>query len=168
MYRSYALPIGCTTEEYGKYKELNPNGIMGVNCDDKSFIGLLYKLNLINRDIFFLCFDLVGGYMSLWEIDTTFHKLKAIDYVPLIISKVNYIIKVKNILLGNNADAIKSNSNPIIDTANTISYFSSIIYKSLIKEFNAYCKNLNGKCGEFKNEQEYGYCATFKDRESLF
>ena len=79
MYRSYALPIGCTTEEYGKYKELNPNGIMGVNCDDKSFIGLLYKLNLINRDIFFLCFDLVGGYMSLWEIDTTFHKLKAID-----------------------------------------------------------------------------------------
>ena len=168
MYRSYALPVGCTTEEYGKYKELNVDGIMGVNYNDKSFISLLYKLKIINRDIFSLCFGLRGGYMSLGEIDTTFHKLKTINYVPLISSNVNYLIKVKSILIGNNKEAIKSKNDAIIDTGNTISYFPSTLYKSLIKDFNSFCNAHKGKCGEFKTEPEYGYCASFKDRESLF
>jgi transcription antitermination factor NusG len=106
--------------------------------------------------------------MSLGEIDTTFHKLKTINYVPLISSNVNYLIKVKSILIGNNKQAIKSKNDAIIDTGNTISYFPSTLYKSLIKDFNSFCNAHKGKCGEFKTEPEYGYCASFKDRESLF
>ena len=168
QYRSYALPIGCTTGEYGKYKELNPDGIMGVNNNDKSFIGLLYKLKIINRDMFSLCFGLRGGYMSLGEIDTAYHKNEKIDYVPLLTSDISYLIQVKGISVGDNNNTIFSKSDAIIDTGNTISYFPSYIYKSLIKQFKNACKNETGKCGHFKFEHEYGYCSSFDDRESLF
>ena len=168
QYRSYALPIGCTTGEYGKYKELNPDGIMGVNNNDKSFIGLLYKLKIINRNIFSLCFGLRGGYMSLGEIDTSYHKNEKIDYVPLLTSDISYLIQVKGISVGENNNTIFSKSDAIIDTGNTISYFPSYIYKSLIKQFKKACKNETGKCGDFKFEHEYGYCSSFEDRESLF
>ena len=78
VFRSYALPIGCTTLELGKYKELNTDGIMGMSNNPKSFISLLYNLKIINRNIFSLCFNLRGVYMSLGEIDKTFHKSKVI------------------------------------------------------------------------------------------
>ena len=172
-YRSYALPVGCTTGEYGKYKELNADGIMGVNYNDKSFIDLLYNLKIINRNMFSLCFGLRGGYMSLGEIDATYHRSRKINYVPLLTSDVYYLIKVKGITVGNNNinnknSTIVSKSDAIIDTGNTISYFPSYIYKPLIKEFNNHCKEENGQCGKFKFEPEYGYCASFKDRETLF
>ena len=168
QYRSYALPIGCTTGEYGKYKELNPDGIMGVNNNEKSFIGLLYKLKIINRNLFSLCFGLRGGYMSLGEIDTSYHKNESIDYVPLLTSDISYLIQVKGISVGDNNNTIYSKSDAIIDTGNTISYFPNYIYKSLIKQFKKACENESGKCGDFKFEQEYGYCSSFEDRESLF
>ena len=168
VYRSYALPIGCTTGEYGKYKELNADGIIGLNYNEKSFISLLYNLKIINQDIFSLCFGLRGGYMSLGEVDTTYHKNNKIDYVPLLTSDEFYLIKIKGIEIGDNNNTIYSKSEAIIDTGNTISYFPIYLYKSLIKEFNEYCKKNDGKCGNFKFEQELGYCASFEDRGSLF
>jgi hypothetical protein len=72
IYRSYSLPVGCTTKESGKYKTLNTDGIMGMNNDPKSFISLLYNLKIINQNLFTLCFGLRGGYMSLGEIDKTY------------------------------------------------------------------------------------------------
>ena len=169
IYRSYALPIGCTTSEYGKYKELKTDGIMGINNNEKSFINLLYNLKIIKKNVFSLCFSLRGGYMSLGEIDKTYHKGKEIGYVPLLPSDIFYMIKIKDITIGNNKEKIYGkNTVAIIDTGNTISYFPSKIYESLIKEFNNYCKNKTGKCGNFTFEPNLGYCATFKDRESLF
>jgi hypothetical protein len=167
VYRSYALPIGCTTGEYGKYKELNADGILGVNNNEKSFISLLYNLKIINRNIFSLCFGLRGGYMSLGEIDSTFHKNGTINYVPLLDSDEFYIIKTKDISIGKNI-TINTKCDAIIDTGNSISYFPLYIYKSIIKEFENFCKNTGGKCGEFEYEKEIGYCASFNDRESLF
>ena len=168
MYRSYALPIGCTTAEYGKYKELNADGIIGLNYHEKSLISLLYKLKIINRDVFSLCFGLRGGYMSLGEIDTTYHKANQINYVPLLTSDIFYLIKVKGISIRNNNNTIYSKSDAIIDTGNTISYFPNYLYKSLIKEFTLFCRQQDGKCGEFQKEPELGFCASFEDRESLF
>ena len=171
LFRSYALPIGCTTEEYGRFKDFNADGIMGVNYNDKSFISLLYKLKIINRDIFTLCFGLRGGYMSLGEIDTTYHKSDKINYVPLLTSDIYYLIKVNGILVGNstyNNDTIESRSDAIIDTGNTLSYFPTYIYRPLFRQFNHFCKKQNGKCGEFKSDPDLGYCASFDSRESLF
>ena len=167
VYRSYAMPIGCTTGEYGKYKELNADGIMGVNYNEKSFISLLYNLKIINRNIFSLCFGLRGGYMSLGEIDSSYHKSKTIDYVPLLTSDEFYLVKVKSISIGNNNSTIESKSDAVIDTGNTISYFPLYLYKSIIKDFNKYCTE-KGNCGDFKIEPELGYCASFNDRETLF
>lgn len=166
-FRSYAIPIGCTTAEYGKYKELNADGIMGVNYSKRSLISLLYNLKIINRDIFTLCFGL-RGYMSLGEIDSTYHQNKTINYVPLLNSDQYYLIKVQGISLGTNNKAIYSKSDAIIDTGNTISYFPSYLYKSIITDFNNYCSTEKGKCGQFQYDQELGYCASFDDRESLF
>ena len=167
-YRSYALPIGCTTGEYGKYKELKADGIIGLNYNEKSFISLLYKLKIINKDVFSLCFGLRGGYMSLGEIDTTYHKDNKINYVPLLTSDEFYLIKIKGISIGDNNNTIYSKSEARIDTGNTISYFPNYLYKSLIKEFNQFCSKQDGKCGVFKFENELGFCASFDDRESLF
>lgn len=166
QYRSYALPIGCTVEEYGNYKELYSDGIMGINNNEKSFINLLYKLKIINRNVFSLCFSLSGGYMSLGEVDKTYHREKKINYVPLLNSNIFYLIKVKSITIGDDKKAINIKRVARIDTGNTLSYFPLSIYKSLITEFNKYCKN--EKCGVFQFDKDLGYCATFKDRESLF
>jgi hypothetical protein len=168
MFRSYALPIGCTTGEYGKYKELNADGIIGLNNNEKSFISLLYNLKIINRNIFSLCFGLGGGYMSLGEIDSTYHKEDKIQYVPLVNSENFYIIKIANISVGDNNDTINCKTEAIIDTGNTISYFPNNSYELLIKEFQEYCSKEDGKCGEFQFEPELGFCASFEDRESLF
>ena len=170
VFRSYALPIGCTTLELGKYKELNADGIMGMSNNPKSFISLLYNLKIINRNIFSLCFNLRGGYMSLGEIDKTFHKSKVIEFVPLLTSNIYYLVKLNSIKIGN-----KNTSNAIInpvianiDTGNSISYFPSIIYKNMIKQFKQFCLENGGKCGNFTYNNELGYCSKFPNRESLF
>ena len=170
LYRSYALPIGCTTGESGKYKELRTDGIMGINNSPKSFINLLYNLKVINRNLFSLCFGLRGGYMSLGEIDTTFHKSDEIQYVPLLTSRVYYLVKLTSVTVGNltKTNALKTPWIAKIDTGNTISYFPSIIFKSIIKQFKKYCSSIGGKCGNFTYDHNLGYCASFPDRESLF
>ena len=169
VYRSYALPIGCTTAELGKYKELNTDGIMGMSNNPKSFISILYKLNIINRNIFSLCFGLRGGYMSLGEIDRTYHKSEEIEYIPLLNSNVDYLIKLDSLKVGkSHINALKNPLISIIDTGNSISYFPSITYKEITKQFKEFCQEQNGKCGNFTYDQDLGYCASFPDRESLF
>jgi hypothetical protein len=118
--------------------------------------------------MFSLCFSLRGGYMSLGEIDKTYHKSKKIEFVPLLKSNIFYLIKVNGIMVGNNKNTVNSKTIASIDTGNTISYFPPFIYKSLIKEFSQYCKKKGGSCGNFQFDSELGYCASLKDRESLF
>ena len=170
IYRSYALPVGCTTAEFGKYKELKTDGIMGMNNNKKSFMSLLYNLKVVNSNVFSLCFGLRGGYMSLGEIDTTFHKSEDIEYVPLLNSDNYYLIKLNSLKVGNitKENPIETSVISIIDTGNTISYFPSTIFQSITKQFKEFCDKNGGKCGNFTYDNNYGYCAEFPDRESLF
>ena len=122
VFRSYALPVGCTTAELGKYKELNTDGIMGMSNNPKSFISLLYNLKVVNRNLFTLCFGLRGGYMSLGEVDTTFHKGQDIEFIPLLTSELYYLVKMSGLKVGS-PKAPNSIKNPvisIIDTGNSI------------------------------------------------
>ena len=169
VFRSYALPVGCTTGELGKYKELNTDGIMGMSNNKKSFISLLYNLKVVNRNIFSLCFGLRGGYMSLGEVDRSFHKSDEIEYVPLLTSDVYYLVKLHSLKVGSDKanNAIKTPVIASIDTGNSISYFPSIIFKSITKEFKEFCEK-EGNCGNFTYDHDLGYCASFSDRENLF
>ena len=170
IYRSYALPVGCTTKESGKYKTLNTDGIMGMNNNPNSFISLLYNLKVINQNLFTLCFGLRGGYMSLGEIDKTYHKQDTIKYVPLLSSNVYYLVKLDSIQFNEITphSIFKAPVVASIETGNTISYFPSIIFKSIITNFKAFCDEKVGRCGNFTYDSELGYCAPFPDRESLF
>ena len=169
VFRSYALPMGCTTGEQGKYKELNTDGIIGMNNSPQSVPNLLYSLGIINRNIFTLCFGLRGGYMSLGEIDTTYHKSQDISYVPLLDSELFYFIKLNSIKVSDaSTSAISVPLIAKVDTGNSMSYFPSITFKAIISQFRQYCSSKNHTCGNFTYDEEYGYCATFPDRESLF
>ena len=171
VYRSYALPIGCTTAELGKYKDLNTDGIMGMSNNPKSFMSLLYKLKVVNRDIFSLCFGLRGGYMSLGEVDKSFHKSEEIEYIPLLTSSIYYLVKLNELRVGSKKahNSLKVPVIASIDTGNSISYFPSIIFKNITKEFKEFCdEKRNGKCGNFTYDHDLGYCASFPDRETLF
>ena len=166
IFRSYALPVGCTTAESGEYKGLNTDGIMGMNNDSKGFMSILYNLKVVNRNIFTLCFSLRGGYMSLGEVDKTYHKSNNIEYIPLIDSNIYYLVKLNSLKVGNDSPNIfKTPVIASIDTGNSISYFPTKIFKYIFKEFKLACK---GKCGNFTYINELGYCAPFEDRESLF
>ena len=168
VYRSYALPIGCTLGEYGKFKQMNADGVIGLNNEKGSFTSVLYNLKIIKKNIFSLCFGLEGGYMSLGEIDTTYHKAKKIHYVPLQNSS-NYLIQINGIQLGKNKRA-KTKVVANIDTGSTFTYLPKSLYKTIIKEFVQLCTNKKGVnvCGKFQYDVDYGYCAAFNDRETLF
>ena len=168
-YRSYAIPVGCTTAELGEYKRLNTDGIMGMNNNPKSFISLLYNLKIVNRNIFSLCFGLRGGYMSLGEIDKTYHKSEDIEYIPLLNSNIYYLVKLNSVTVGNSEkNALNIPLIASIDTGNTISYFPSITFKRIKKQFMKYCNKQEDNCGNFTYDNKLGYCATFPDRETLF
>lgn len=106
--------------------------------------------------------------MSLGEVDTTFHKSENIEYVPLLNSASYYLIKMNSLKVGDSPNVIKNPVIAMVDTGNSISYFPSIIFKNLTKQFSKYCKKLDGKCGDFAYDNDLGYCATFQDRETLF
>ena len=168
VYRSFALPLGCTLAEYGKYKKINVDGVMGINKDKGSFINILKELKIIDKNIFSLCFGPEGGYMSLGEIDSKFHLGKTIRFLPLVNSTNNYLFYIYGILIGNNK-VQKNILTANIDTGSKFSYFPKILYKNFYAQFRQLCldKKGNNSCGKFKWEVDFGYCTTFKDKDTL-
>ena len=166
-YHSYAIPIGCSTEESGKYKDIMIDGILGVNKSPKSFIGLLYKLKIIKKDLFSLCFAPRGGFMSLGGIDYRHHLSRDINYIPLVDSDNLYQIKVNSISVGNGTNKIETNIIAQINTGSNTTYFPEQIYEKVMQQFNEYCSSKEG-CGKLENNNEFGVCASFTERESLF
>ena len=170
VFRSYALPIGCTNAEYGEYRNLKTDGIMGLNNSPKSFISVLYNLKIIPENKFSLCFGLYGGYMSLGEIESAFHKRDYIEYVHFVNEKNNfdYLINIKGISLDKKSNFVSGTHIASIESSQTKTYFPELIYKSIIKEFDAYCsKKKNATCGKFNFYPE-GYCAVYPNRVTLF
>ena len=167
VYRSYALPLGCTIGEIGRYKELNTDGVMGLNNNSGSFISLLYNLKIINKNIFSLCFGLEGGYMSIGEIDTSYHMPKQINYVPLENSD-QYSISINGIQIGKNNNE-KMNISAMIDSGTTLTYLPKGLYKNFIKQFEQTCINKKGinMCGNFQKDDSFGLCASFENQKSM-
>ena len=169
VYRSYALPIGCTTGEFGKFKSYIADGVMGLNNDKGSFVSVLNKLKIVNKNLFSLCFGLEGGYMSLGEIDKTYHNQKKINYVPLLESTNIYSISVHGFQVGKNKKE-KSKLVAYIDTTKPFSYFPTKMFKTIYTQITESCKDKKGKniCGKFQYDSQLGYCVTYASRESLF
>jgi len=167
-YHSYAIPIGCSTEEYGKYKNVMTDGILGLSNNPNSFVGLLYKLKIIKQDMFSLCFGLRGGYMSLGQIDEKNHLDKNINYIPMINSNKDYLIKVNCITVGNDSNYLNMNNTIAqINSGETTTYLPEQIYDKLILKFNEHCSKKEN-CGKFEFKPDFGYCASFPDRETLY
>ena len=96
--------------------------------------------------------------MSLGEIDTTFHKSENINYVPLLDSDIFYFVKLNSLSVSNQENALKIPLIAKIDTGNSISYFPSITFKSIISQFKTFCSSGNHTCGEIVlkfGEHEY-------------
>ena len=168
VYRSYALPLGCTTKEFGKFKSYKADGVMGLNNDKGSFINVLYNLKIINNNIFSLCLGLEGGYMSLGEIDKTYHKEKSIKYFSFTTSNNLYSFNVYGVTVGKNKKK-SFKFQGVIDSSRAHTYIPEKQYKTIYNEFTEFCKKKGkNKCGKFQYDSQLGYCASFKDRESLF
>ena len=169
VFRSHALPIGCTSVEYGFYKEMKADGVMGLNNEDNSFISLLYNLKIIDKNLFSLCLGSERGYMSLGEIDTTYHFSKTINYIPLVNSSQFYTFYLNGILVGYNKDSLITKIKGYIDTTREYTVLPKDTYKLLIKEFEDFCSSKKGKnkCGKMAYEKDLGYCADFSNKDYL-
>ena len=167
VYRSHALPLGCTLGEYGRFKDINTDGVMGLSNNKGSFTSVLYNLKIINKNIFSLCFGLEGGYMSIGEIDTTYHMSKQINYVPFY-NLSHYIITINGIQVDKNKQE-KINFNATIDSGTTLTYLPRELYKNFIKQFEQICTNKKGEniCGKFNIDENFGYCASFDNNKSM-
>ena len=141
---------------------------MGINNDKGSFINVLRKLKIIDKDIFSLCFGPEGGYMALGEIDTKFHLENDIKYIPLVNTSNNYLFYIDGILVGN-TKVHKTSINANIDTGSTLSYFPKTLYNNIYAQFTKLCldKKGNNLCGNFKWENGLGYCTIFKNYNTL-
>ena len=161
----FELPIGCTMNETGEFQSRFADGVLGLNRNDKSFISILYNLNVIKNNLFSLCLDEYGGYFSLGEIDTKYHIDMNISYVNLFENNELYQLEIKNILIGDTE--IDNNYISTIDSSSTISYFPKDIFNMMMAGIFSECVDKNGQCGIIKRMEGYGICSEFKNEQEM-
>ena len=160
----YQLPLGCTLKESGFIMSSSADGIIGLNNNDKSFISMMYRKDLLQNNLFTLCLNKEGGYFSVGDIDTKYHICSEIKYVEYIPSSEIYELAIESIIIKNIEIPTKYFS--IIDSSTTISYFPEEIFNNISMAFFMICSEYEGQCGKLKRIEGYGICSDFKNYEN--
>lgn len=158
---NFSFPIGCTLKETGFFRTIFSDGIIGLNNDDKSFISQMHKKEIISFNLFSLCLDKQGGYLSLGEIDNKYHICPEIHFLEYIPNKDLYELETERIIIKD--IEIQTKCNSIINSASTISYFPENIFNSISMAFFSICSEYGGQCGILRRIEGYGICSDFKN-----
>ena len=167
-FKSRHIPIGCTRAEFGKYKNISVDGVMGLNNNKKSFIDILYKLKIIKKNFFSLCLGHWGGYLSLGGEMKDFRASGKINYINLIPSDNSYIIKATSLRLGNESE-YNIEVLGTIDSSTPFSYFPNYLYQQIISDFGNYIIKFGGKnkSNSFYYNKDYGICSDFRNKKTM-
>ena len=157
----FQIPIGCSLKETGFLQSSLADGIIGLNNNNKSFISMIYRKELIKNNLFSLCLDRDGGYLSLGEIDTKYHICPEIKFIDYNKSKELYELDIEKIIIKD--IEIQSNYTSILNSASTLSYFPEIIFNNISMAFFAACSEYDRQCGKIKRIEGYGICLDFKN-----
>ena len=166
----HMAPIGCTTSENHLFFTQKADGIMGLANNENNFISVMDKVGAIKKNIFSLCLAQVGGYFSIGEINTTYHKEK-ISYFNMEKNSFFYSLNVNNIFVNNKKlEKYKKNKfSFIIDSGTTISYFPDDIFDEIISHAKTICNSFEDKrgCGKYEYDKDYGPCFLFENTIKL-
>lgn len=134
----------------------------------------MHQAEVINKNLFTLCFANNGGYFSTGGINSLYHNPnETIAYVPTLPGENYYTLKFKSLSISGN---IKSETNNLImqisktgfiDSGTTLSYFPGTMYNEFINNFKNFCTNKN-KCLNKStfDSQDSSYCFEIPDNLS--
>ena len=159
----FQMPMGCSLKETGFLMSALADGIIGLNNNVKSFISIMYRKQFIPQNLFSLCLDNEGGYLSLGNIYTKYHICPEIEYIDYNPTKESYEIKTEKIQIKD--IEIKSEYISIINSGSTITYFPEQVFNEISYAFFSICSEYNGQCGELKRIEGYGICSDFKNTD---
>ena len=159
----FQMPMGCSLKETGFLMSALADGIIGLNNNVKSFISMMYRKQFIPQNLFSLCLDNEGGYLSLGNIYTKYHICPEIEYIDYNPTKESYEIKTEKIQIKD--IEIKSEYISIINSGSTITYFPEQVFNEISYAFFSICSEYNGQCGELKRIEGYGICSDFKNTD---
>ena len=159
----FQMPMGCSLKETGFLMSALADGIIGLNNNVKSFISMMYRKQFIPQNLFSLCLDNEGGYLSLGNIYTKYHICPEIEYIDYNPTKESYEIKAEKIQIKD--IEIKSEYISIINSGSTITYFPEQVFNEISYAFFSICSEYNGQCGELKRIEGYGICSDFKNTD---
>ena len=162
----FQIPMGCSLKETGFLMSALADGIIGLNNNIKSFISMMYRKQFIPQNLFSLCLDNEGGYLSLGNIYTKYHICTEIEYIDYNPTKESYEIKTEKIQIKD--IEIKSEYISIINSGSTITYFPEQVFNEISYAFFSICSEYNGQCGELKRIEGYGICSDFKNTDIYF